>query len=110
MRPVPTPVASQLSCLSIEKLREWTSRHALVAADVLPGQKGEPAQFSCADHLGAAFSGATALPFRHQASISPQKICEAAQAALVCFVDRTMGSTHSANGKRSMNHALFLRG
>lgn len=46
MRLVPTPVASQLTGLSTEKLREWTSRRALVPADVRPLQKGSPAQFS----------------------------------------------------------------
>lgn len=46
MRLVPTPVASQLTGLSTEKLREWTSRRALVPADVRPQQKGSPAQFS----------------------------------------------------------------
>lgn len=45
MRLVPTPVASQLTGLSTEKLREWTSRRALVPADVRPRQKGSPAQF-----------------------------------------------------------------
>jgi hypothetical protein len=46
MRLVPTPVASQLTGLSTEKLREWTRRRALVPADVRPQQKGSPAQFS----------------------------------------------------------------
>ncbi|MEX3956760.1 hypothetical protein [Trinickia sp. EG282A] len=46
MRLVPTPVASRLTGLSTEKLREWTSRRALVPADVRPRQKGSPAQFS----------------------------------------------------------------
>ncbi len=46
MRLVPTPLASQLTGLSTEKLREWTSRRALVPADVRPRQKGSPAQFS----------------------------------------------------------------
>lgn len=46
MRLVPTPVASQLTGLSTAKLREWTSRRALVPADVRPRQKGSPAQFS----------------------------------------------------------------
>lgn len=43
---VSTSVASQLTGLSTEKLREWTRRRALVPADVLPKQKGSPAQFS----------------------------------------------------------------
>lgn len=46
MRLVPTPMASKLTGLSTEKLREWTSRRALVPADVRPRQKGSPAQFS----------------------------------------------------------------
>jgi len=46
MNLVPTPVASQLTGLSTEKLREWTMRRALVPADVRPQQKGSPAQFS----------------------------------------------------------------
>ncbi|WP_210251561.1 hypothetical protein [Brucella intermedia] len=46
MRLIPTPVASQLTGLSTEKLREWTSRRALVPADVRPKQKGSPAKFT----------------------------------------------------------------
>lgn len=46
MRLVPTRVASQLTGLSTEKLREWTNRRALVPADVRSKQKGSPAQFS----------------------------------------------------------------
>lgn len=46
MRFVTTPVATQLTGLSTEKLREWTSRRALVPADVRPKQKGSPAKFS----------------------------------------------------------------
>lgn len=46
MRLVPTPVASELTGLSTETLREWTRRRALVPADVRPKQKGSPAQFS----------------------------------------------------------------
>ncbi|MGE3335222.1 MAG: hypothetical protein AB7I36_16375 [Rhodospirillaceae bacterium] len=46
MRYVGTPVASSLTGLSIEKLREWTSRRALVPADVRPKKQGSPAQFS----------------------------------------------------------------
>ena len=46
MRSVPTPRACQLSGLSTEKLREWTSRRALVPADVRPKGKGSPARFS----------------------------------------------------------------
>ena len=43
---VTTPVASQLTGLSTDKLREWTSRRALVPADVRPKGKGSPAKFS----------------------------------------------------------------
>ena len=46
LRFVPTPIASQLTGLSTDKLREWTSRRALVPADVRPKCKGSPAQFS----------------------------------------------------------------
>ena len=46
LRFVPTPIASQLTGLSTDKLREWTSRRALVPADVRPKGKGSPAQFS----------------------------------------------------------------
>jgi hypothetical protein len=46
VRSVPTPRACQLSGLSTEKLREWTSRRALVPADVRPKGKGSPARFS----------------------------------------------------------------
>jgi hypothetical protein len=43
---VPTPLAGQLSGLSTDKLREWTSRRILVPADVRPKGKGSPAKFS----------------------------------------------------------------
>ncbi|NNM77971.1 hypothetical protein HJG53_13770 [Sphingomonas sp. ID1715] len=46
MRFVPTPVASRLTGLSTDKLREWTSRRALIPADVRPKRKGCPAKFS----------------------------------------------------------------
>ncbi|MDA9392180.1 hypothetical protein WN73_16555 [Bradyrhizobium sp. CCBAU 45394] len=46
MRLVATPVASRLTGLSTEKLREWTSRRALIPADVRPKQKGSPAKFT----------------------------------------------------------------
>jgi len=46
VRLIPTPVATQLTGLSTDKLREWTSRRALVPADVRPKQKGSPAQFT----------------------------------------------------------------
>ncbi len=46
MRSVPTPVACQLTELSTDKLREWTSRRALVPADIRPKGKGSPAQFT----------------------------------------------------------------
>ncbi|WP_084658467.1 hypothetical protein [Pseudooceanicola batsensis] len=45
MRLVPTPVACELTGLSTEKLREWTSRRALVSVDVRPRCKGAPAKF-----------------------------------------------------------------
>ena len=43
---MPTPIASQLTGLSTDKLREWTSRRALIPADLRPKQKGSPAKFS----------------------------------------------------------------
>lgn len=46
MRFVTTPVATELTGLSTNKLREWTSRRALVPADVRPKGKGSPAKFS----------------------------------------------------------------
>jgi hypothetical protein len=41
-----TPQASHLTGLSIHKLREWTSRRALIPADVPPKSKGSPARFT----------------------------------------------------------------
>jgi len=46
LRLVTTPVACELTGLSTDKLREWTSRRALVSADVRPKRKGSPAKFS----------------------------------------------------------------
>lgn len=46
MRLVPTPIASQLTGLSTDKLREWTSRRALIPADQRAKRKGSPARFS----------------------------------------------------------------
>ncbi len=46
MRVVPTPIASQLTGLSTDKLREWTSKRALITADHPPKRKGSPARFS----------------------------------------------------------------
>lgn len=46
LRFVSTPVVSQLTGLSTDKLREWTSRRALIPADVRPKRKGCPAKFS----------------------------------------------------------------
>jgi len=43
---VTTSVATKLTGLSTEKLREWTSRRNLISADVRPKQKGSPAKFS----------------------------------------------------------------
>ena len=42
----PTPLVSRLTGLSTETLREWTSRRALIPADVRPRKKGSPAQYS----------------------------------------------------------------
>jgi len=46
LRFVSTPIASQLTGLSTDKLREWTSRRALIPADQRPKRKGSPAKFS----------------------------------------------------------------
>lgn len=46
MRYVPTQVASELTGLSTAKLREWTSRRALIPADIRPKKKGSPAKFT----------------------------------------------------------------
>lgn len=46
LRFVPAPIAAELIGLSTDKLREWTSRRALVPADVRPKSKGSAAQFS----------------------------------------------------------------
>jgi hypothetical protein len=46
MRIVTTPAAAQLTGLSTVTLREWTSRRALIPADVLPKGKGSPAGFT----------------------------------------------------------------
>lgn len=41
-----TPQASNLTGLSIQNLREWTSRRALIPADVRPKAKGSPARYT----------------------------------------------------------------
>lgn len=46
MNYVATPVASRLTGLSVDLLREWTVRRALVPADARQGRKGAPAQYS----------------------------------------------------------------
>lgn len=46
MRLVPTRQALQLTGLSAPTLREWTSRRALIPADVPPRSQGTPAQYS----------------------------------------------------------------
>lgn len=46
MRFVTTPDATQLTGLSTATLREWTSRRALIPADVPPKGKGSPAGFT----------------------------------------------------------------
>ena len=45
MRYAATPQVSKLTGLSTAKLREWTSRRALIPADVPPKRKGSPAKF-----------------------------------------------------------------
>lgn len=46
MRVVTTREASQLTGLSTDKLREWTSRRALIPADIRPKSQGSPAKYS----------------------------------------------------------------
>lgn len=46
MRFVKTPAAAQLTGLSTVTLREWTSRRALIPADLAPKGKGSPAGFT----------------------------------------------------------------
>jgi hypothetical protein len=46
MRYATTPEVSRLTGLSIEKLREWTSRRALIPADIRPKRQGSPAKYS----------------------------------------------------------------
>ena len=46
MRLVPTRQAVALTGLTTAKLREWTSRRALIPADVPPKAQGSPAQYS----------------------------------------------------------------
>jgi hypothetical protein len=46
MRLVPTRDAIRLTGLSAPKLREWTSRRALIPADIPPKNQGSPAQYS----------------------------------------------------------------
>lgn len=46
MQLVPTRQALQLTGLSAPTLREWTSRRALIPADVPPKKQGSPAQYS----------------------------------------------------------------
>ena len=43
---VATPIASRLTGLSIDLLREWTVRRSLIPADERPGRKGAPARYS----------------------------------------------------------------
>jgi hypothetical protein len=46
MQFVPTREASRLTGLSTNKLREWTSRRALIPADIPPKSQGSPAKYS----------------------------------------------------------------
>jgi hypothetical protein len=46
MRVVSTRDASRLTGLSTNKLREWTSRRALIPADIRPKSQGSPAKYS----------------------------------------------------------------
>jgi DNA-binding transcriptional MerR regulator len=42
----PTPEVSQLTGISIDTLREWSSRRALIEADLRPKSKGSPARYA----------------------------------------------------------------
>lgn len=46
MRYATTPIACELTGLSTERLREWTSRRALIPADIRPRRKGSPAKYA----------------------------------------------------------------
>lgn len=46
MRYATTRQASQLTGLSVEMLREWTIRRALIPADIRPRRKGSPAKYT----------------------------------------------------------------
>lgn len=46
MRCVPTRTAVELTGLASAKLREWTSRRALIPADIPPKSQGSPAQYT----------------------------------------------------------------
>jgi hypothetical protein len=46
MQLVTTPKASKLTGLSTDQLREWTSRRALIPADVRPRGHGSPARYA----------------------------------------------------------------
>lgn len=46
MRVVSTRDASRLTGLSTNKLREWTSRRALIPADIRPKSQGSPAKYT----------------------------------------------------------------
>lgn len=43
---VPTPIVCRLTGLSTVKLREWTSRRALIPADIPAPKRGAPALYS----------------------------------------------------------------
>jgi hypothetical protein len=46
MEVAPTPIVCQLTGLSTVKLREWTSRRALIPADIPAPKRGAPALYS----------------------------------------------------------------
>jgi len=46
MRFATTPETAELTGLSVETLREWTNRRALIPADIPPRSKGSPAQYA----------------------------------------------------------------
>jgi hypothetical protein len=46
MKYATTPETSEMTGLSVETLREWTNRRALIPADIPPRSKGSPAQYA----------------------------------------------------------------
>ena len=64
MRLVPTREATRLTGLSTDRLREWTSRRAIIPADVRPKGHGSPAQFTWQTILVIRLAAALRARFR----------------------------------------------